>query len=271
MEKFSVLMSIYKSEKPEYLRKALDSVLHQTLMPSEIVMVKDGPLTTELESVLEEYARKYGIFKFVPLATNHGLGLALRAGVPECSYEYIARMDTDDISLPERFERQMKYLHEHPDISLLGTWCTEFSTDENHPDTVTKLPQTNEAILAFSKRRNPLRHVTVMFKKTAVLNSGNYRHFLWFEDYDLFVRMLHHGCKAANLPEALVSVRADQNMFARRGGLRYLLQDFRFQKFLLEDGDIGYGGFLFNLSVRAGVRIMPNFMRIWFYQYILRK
>lgn len=270
MEKFSVLMSIYKNEKPAYLRKALDSILHQTLMPSEIVMVKDGPLTPALEEVLQEYAKKYDLFKFIPLTTNHGLGLALRAGVPECAYEYIARMDTDDISLPDRFEKQVKYLEDHPDISLLGTWCTEFSQDEDHPDTVTKLPQTNEEIIKYSKKRNPFRHMTVIFRKSAVLDSGNYRHFLWFEDYDLFVRMLYHGYKAANLPEILVHVRADRNMFARRGGITYLLQDFRFQKFLLKIGYIGHGAFLFNLCVRASVRLMPNQLRAYFYQKFLR-
>lgn len=192
LEKFSVLMSIYKNEKPEYLKKALDSILNQTLLPDEILIVKDGLLTPKLDKTLDEYAAKNKIIRFLEFEKNRGLGLALREGVLACKNEIIARMDTDDIAKPDRFEKQIQYLKDNPQIALLGSWVTEFSDNENVPDTVTELPCSYEEIKKFAKKRNPFRHMTVLFKKTAVINSGNYRDFLWFEDYDLWVRMLQN-------------------------------------------------------------------------------
>ena len=187
---FSVLISVYKKEKAEYLKQALQSVINQTLKPTEIVIVKDGPLTKELDDCIEDFQKQNSkLFKILSFKENRGLGLALRDGVKVCKYEYIARMDSDDISKPDRFEKQFNYLQKHPEIALLGTWITEFNKYENKPDTVTKLPCTHQEIIKFAKRRNSFRHVTVVFKKTAVIQSGNYRDFLWFEDYDLFVRI----------------------------------------------------------------------------------
>lgn len=270
-EKFSVLMSLYKNEKPAYLAQALDSVINQTVKPSEIVMVKDGLLTEELDRTLEEYCAKYpGLFKIVPFEKNRGLGLALRDGVLQCSYELIARMDTDDICKPERFARQVEYIERHPEIALLGTWIKEFSIDFAHPDSVTKLPCEHEAIVAYAKKRNPFRHMTVMFKKSAVLDSGNYMDFLWFEDYDLWVRMLQKGYTAANLPEFLVAVRAGEDMFARRGGWRYMQQDLRFQKWLYDSGFIDHLQYYKNVVIRSCVRILPNSLRVFLYSKLLR-
>lgn len=269
-KKFSVLMSLYKNEKPEYLREALDSVLNQTLLPDEIVIVEDGPLTEELNAVLKEYKEKNSSIRLIPFAKNRGLGLALRDGIVECKNEWIARMDTDDICNPERFEKQLAYLENHKDIVLLGTCIKEFSTWPENPDSVTALPCNHIEILKFAKKRNPFRHMTIFFKKSAVLDSGNYRDFLWFEDYDLWVRMLQKGYKAANLPEYLVNVRADSDMFARRGGWKYLKQDLSFQKFLHSTGYISWTNYIYNCLVRMVVRLMPNKMRTLFYKLALR-
>lgn len=271
MPKFSVLMSVYKNEKPEYLIKAIDSVLEQTLLPNEILIVKDGLLTDELEKVLDEYKQKSTLFRYLEFKENRGLGLALRDGVLACNYGLIARMDTDDICKPERFEKQIKYLKEHPDVALLGTFIEEFSQDENKPDTITKLPCEHEEIKTFAKKRNPFRHMTIMFNKAAVLDSGNYRNFLWFEDYDLWVRMIGRGFKTANISEILVSVRADKDMFARRGGRKYLKQEIEFQRFLLSNKFIGMLDFVKNIVVRSIVRMMPNELRILIYRKMLRR
>ena len=150
-KKFSVLMSLYKNEKPEYLREALDSVLNQTLLPDEIVIVEDGPLTEELNAVLKEYKEKNSSIRLIPFAKNRGLGLALRDGIVECKNEWIARMDTDDICKPERFEKQLAYLENHKDIVLLGTAIEEFSIDKNRPDSKLFLPKENAEILHFPK------------------------------------------------------------------------------------------------------------------------
>lgn len=269
---FSVLMSVYKNEKPEYLEQALESVVTQTLMPDEIVIVKDGLLTEELNVVINNYSQKYPtLFKIVAFEINRGLGLALKDGVLACSYEYIARMDSDDICKLNRFEKQMNYLEENTHIALLGTWIKEFSDDKNNPDTITKLPCEHQEIVKFAKSRNPFRHMTVFFKKQAVLDSGNYRDFLWFEDYDLWVRVIQNGHKVANLPEFLVDVRADNDMFARRGGWKYLTQDVKFQKFLLESKVISTFQFVKNVFIRSIVRLIPNGLRILVYKSLLRK
>lgn len=271
LEKFSVLMSIYKNEKPEYLKKALDSILNQTLLPDEILIVKDGLLTPKLDKTLDEYAAKNKIIRFLEFEKNRGLGLALREGVLACKNEIIARMDTDDIAKPDRFEKQIQYLKDNPQIALLGSWVTEFSDNENAPDTVTELPCSYEEIKKFAKKRNPFRHMTVLFKKTAVINSGNYRDFLWFEDYDLWVRMLQKGYQVANIPEILVNVRADKDMFARRGGIKYIKQEIEFEKFLLKSSFINMCQFIRNLFIRIIVRLMPNSLRNIFYNIFLRK
>lgn len=271
MEKFSVLMSIYKNEKSEYLKQALDSILNQTLLPDEILIVKDGLLTLELDKILDEYAAKNKTIKFLEFEKNRGLGLALRDGVVACKNEIIARMDTDDIAKPDRFEKQIQYLKDNPQIALLGSWVTEFSDNENKPDTVTELPCNYDDIKKFAKKRNPFRHMTVLFKKSAVINSGNYRDFLWFEDYDLWVRMLQKGFMADNIPEYLVNVRADKEMFARRGGRQYLKQDIKFQRFLLKIGYINFLEFVINIVIRGSVRLLPNNFRKFIYSNILRK
>ena len=269
---FSVLLSVYKKEKPEYLKQAIDSILAQTLLPNEIVCVEDGELTQELDAILEDYVSRFpNLFRLVKFSQNRGLGLALRDGVLECKYDYIARMDTDDIARPERFAKQFAFLKEHPEISLLGTWIKEFSMDVNKPDSETRLPCGSENIIKFSKKRNPIRHVSVVFKKTAVIDSGNYRDFLLFEDYDLFVRMLAKGYKADNLPEFLMDVRAGEDMFARRGGFDYIKWEIEFQNFLLDIKWISFAEYSFNVIVRTVVRMLPVSFRKKFYKLFLRK
>lgn len=270
--KFSVLLSVYKKENPEYLQQALESIENQTLHPDEIVIVKDGVLTKKLDACIETFKQSsQSDVKIIAFTENRGLGLALRDGVLACKYEYIARMDTDDIAVNTRFEKQIKYLDQNPDIALLGSWVKEFSKNVDHPDTLTQLPCNDAEIRKFAKKRNPFRHMTVVFKKSAVIDSGNYRDFLWFEDYDLWVRMLQKGYKAANLAEYLVNVRADDEMFARRGGWKYLKQDIRFQAELYKSGFVNAGRLITNILIRSVMRLVPNWVRVLLYKNILRK
>lgn len=271
MNNFSVLMSIYKNEKPDCLKECIDSILDNTIKPEEIVMVKDGPLPSCLEDVLEEYQRKTNLFTFVIHKENQGLGISLRDGLAKCKNEIVARMDTDDICHPQRFEKQLLFLKEHPEIAMVGSNVEEFSLSFHYPDQLVIYPSGNKKTVEFAKKRNPLRHPTIMFRKSAVLASGNYRHFLWFEDYDLFVRMLLKNFKIDNLQEVLVYCRADKELFKRRGGLRYLKQDLLFQKFMLESKFINIREFLFNCTIRTVVRIMPNQARLFIYKIFLRE
>lgn len=272
MLKFSVLISVYKNEKPEYLKLALDSMKSQTLQPNEYVIVKDGLLTEALDVCIDNFANQITVpVKILAFEQNCGLGLALRDGVLACSNEYIARMDTDDIAKPERFAKQIAYLEVHPEIALLGSRIAEFSTNVEHPDTFTQLPLINADIRQYAKSRNPFRHMTIVYKKSAVLNAGNYNDFLWFEDYSLWVRLMQKGYKMANLPEYLVNVRADDAMFARRGGWKYLKQDIKFQKWLYKNRFIGLIILYKNIFLRTLIRIIPCYMRKHIYLIFLRK
>lgn len=270
MEPFSVLMSIYKNENPKFLRESLDSILNNTAYPDEIVMVKDGPLTPELETVLQKYQERTGLFHFVIHQKNQGLGLALRDGLVECKNELVARMDTDDICCTKRFEKQIEFFEKHPMVSVVGSYVDEFLKDPRYPYSKAIFPTDDEAIRKFAKRRNPLKHPTVMFRKSAVIKSGNYRHFLWFEDYDLCIRMLLSGFRMANIPEILLHYRADSNLYTRRGGLSYLKQDLNFQKFMLNRGFINRREYIMNCIGRSFVRLMPNKLRTFVYCTFLR-
>lgn len=270
--KFSVLLSVYKKEKPEFLQVALQSIVNQTLMPDEILIVKDGLLTDELDYVINMFQCRYpNLIHVLVFKKNRGLGLALRDGVLACKYNLIARMDTDDISHPNRFEKQIDYLNNNPDIAMVGSWITEFSSNPDKPDTITKLPYVYKDVVKYAKYRNPFRHMTLIYKKDAIIDSGNYQDFLGFEDYDLWIRMIQKGYIVVNIPEVLVNVRADDDMFARRGGWQYLKNELCFQKHLLTTEFINYFQFLGNIFIRFTIRLIPNKLRLLVYRKFLRE
>ena len=206
---FSVLMSIYKKEEPKYFNRAMQSIWdEQTVKPDEIVLVQDGPLTDGLHKAIDEWKAKIGeVFKTVPLEKNVGLGDALNAGIKHCSYELIARMDTDDISIPNRFEKQLKAF-ENNYIDICSSWVSEFDSDENEIISYRKLPEKHNEIIVYSKMRSPINHPAVMYKKSIVEKAGGYKHMLWMEDYYLWARMLLSGAKFYNIQEPLVNMRA---------------------------------------------------------------
>jgi glycosyltransferase involved in cell wall biosynthesis len=217
MEKYSVLMSLYRKEDPAYLREALGSMLSQTAPPDEIVLVEDGPLTEELYAVVSAYSDKApGLFTIIVNEENIGLGASLNRGLSACRNELIARMDTDDISKPSRCEKQLRRFEEEPDLDILGTWVEEFEKDPADVISVRAVPETHEEIYEFSKRRSPFNHPTVMYRKSSVLNCGVYSQLRRNQDVELFGRMLHMGCRAANIPEARLSFRCGGDLEKRR-------------------------------------------------------
>ena len=260
---FSVLLSVYRKEQPAYLQQSLNSIFAQTLMPDEVVLVKDGPLTAELEQVIEVFCQKYSILKIVPLAQNQGLGKALNEGLKHCSYNLVARMDTDDIAKSDRFEKQVKVFEVHPEFDVVGAWIDEFEGDIKNVTSVRKLPSDHCAIV--------VNHPVVMFRKNAVQAAGGYLHFPLFEDYYLWIRMLLNGSYFYNIPESLLYFRMSPDMFKRRGGWKYAKDEIRFQRKLLELGFIGHVRFVENVCVRFVVRVLPNNSRGFFYTKILRK
>ena len=270
MEKFSVLMSVYAREQSAYLKEALRSVFEQTVPPSEVVLVKDGPLTTELEAVIASFAGRYKSLKIVALTQNMGLGNALNVGLSACTYRLVARMDSDDLSLPGRFEAQLRVFDEYPDVSVVGGWISEFDKDPKDIISYRKLPQTDRELKLICQLKNPLNHMTVMFSKKDVLNAGGYQHFYLFEDYWLWVRMIKNGVKLYNVQEVLVNVRGGTAMAARRGGWIYAKSEIRFQWKILQMGLISLHIFLRNVCVRFSIRMIPNGLRCLVYEKVLR-
>lgn len=267
---FSVLLSLYKKECPSQLRQSLNSLFSQTLPPNEIILVKDGPLTAELDTVVSDYVARYSILKIVPLPQNQGLGKALNEGLKHCSYDLVARMDTDDIAKPDRFEKQMKVFEEHPELDLVGAWIDEFEGTPQHILSVRRVPETSEEIREYCKKRCPVNHPVVMFRKSAVLAAGGYQHFPLFEDYYLWVRMLKNGARFYNIQESLLYFRASPDMFKRRGGWKYAVNELSFQRMIWKMGLIGWGRFLKNVAVRFPARIIPNSLRGFLYKKLMR-
>lgn len=270
MQQFSVLMSVYSREHADFLRLALDSVFNQTVVPTEVVLVEDGPLTAELDSVIDEYNTRYAQLKTVKLPVNGGLGRALRAGLRHCSYGLVARMDTDDICRPNRFERQLEQFEKQPELSVCGGWICEFSDDPKKPHSYRKLPEYSSEIKIFGQKRNPVNHMTVMFKKVDVEVCGGYQDYPLFEDYYLWARMLVQGCKFYTIQDVLVDVRADLRMIARRGGLRYARTEVRLQFLFYGLRYIGFSVMLQNIVIRFITRMMPRSVRSWLYKKKLR-
>lgn len=262
-ENYSVLMSVYYKENPNFLRQAIDSMMSQTICTNDFVLVCDGPLTEELDCVVEEFQKKYpDIVQILRLEKNMGLGCALNAGLTQCRNELVARMDSDDISLPERCEKQLEVFKKEPSLSIMSGTVLEF---KESPRTVTGkriLPELHNEICRFSHKRNPFNHPAVMFKKNAVIEAGGYREkYHLFEDYDLWVRMLQSKCRGYNLSSPLLYMRTSSDMYLRRGGKTYARDLLQFHRWLEESGWITKRDFIVGALPHAFVCILPNQIR----------
>jgi glycosyltransferase involved in cell wall biosynthesis len=271
MMDFSVLLSVYDKENPNYLRQSLDSVFSQTVRAAQVVLVEDGPLTPELDSLLEEYKRKYPELELVPLSENKGLGPALAEGMLHCRYELVARMDTDDIARQDRFEKQLEAFKENPALDVCGSHILEFEDEVDHIVTQRKVPLTDAEIKEYQKKRDGLNHVTVMFKKAAVLKAGNYPSCPSMEDSLLWVNMFKNGATAMNIDDYLVYVRIGKEMFDRRGGWAYYKKYKQARKRVYDTGYISWWDYEYTLLVQLAVALMPNKLRGFVFKRLLHR
>ena len=268
---YSVLLSVYKSEKPEWLSIALDSMFAQTIKPSEVLLVEDGPLTDDLYATINGYKEKYPtIFKTLPLLKNVGLGLALRQGVEACGNEYIARMDTDDYSVPTRIEEEFNTMFEK-NVDMVGSVIDEFIESPDNVVSHRMLPETSEQIYRFAKKRTPIAHPAVIFKKSQAIECGNYGNFPFAQDYVFFVNLLRFGAKGYNIQKPLVYMRVSKDFYKRRGGLKYLKSVLSINKELVHIGWFSYIDFLIRSTMNCTVCLMPNVIRNFVYKKLLRK
>ena len=262
--KFSVLMSIYHREQPEFLRQCLQSLCAQTLAADEVVLVYDGPLTPQLEAVANGFQAALPL-KIVRLAENVGLGRALNEGLAHCSHDWVFRMDGDDICLPERFAFQAAYLQTHLDTDIVGTQIAEFDAAPAAPHAARRVPCDNDAIRRFARRR-----MTVAYRKQAVLDAGGYRHHLYMEDYNLWLRMLAAGARAANLPETLLLARTGAAMLRRRRGRAYVASEWRLYRLKRSLRIQPALPALYYFSVRALSRLLPSSLLSYLYSLTRR-
>lgn len=274
MQKFSVITSVYKNDKPEYVRVALDSMLvNQCVKPDEIVLVQDGPVSEELLILLREYEDRYSqVFNIIRLEKNGGLGNALKLGVEQAKHDLCARMDSDDICLPDRFAKQLAYLEAHPECDIVGGQMTEFIGEPDNIVGRREIPLNNDEIYQYMKSRCALNHVTVMFRKEVVLKAGNYQDWFWNEDYYLWVRMMMNHCVFANISDLVVNVRSGADQYARRGGKKYFDSEIGIKKLMLEKGMITRKEYIINYIERFVIQLMlPSSVRGWVFRTFARK
>jgi len=266
-------MSVYRNDKPEFVCRAIRSVTKdQTLQPSEVILMVDGPVSDGLRNAITAEATENNIIKPIWNKENQGLGKVLQEGLLLCSNELVARMDADDIALPDRFEKQVVFMTERSDIAVIGGQISEFIDSPENIVAYRNVPLSPAKCRRYFRDRDPLNHMTVMFRKSAVLDAGNYLPWHLDEDTYLWGRLLEKGYHIANLPDVLVNVRVGKEMYARRGGWRYFKSDTRILKWKLQHGLTDYPRFLYNYAVRFIIQVlMPNKVRAWVFQKMLRK
>jgi len=270
MINFSVLLPLYYKESPEYLHQCLQSLSVQTLPATEIIIVKDGMLTNELEEILSFWKEKLPT-KIVGYEENKGIIYALNYGLQCCSNELVARMDSDDICLPERFEKQIDYFEKNNDVVLLSGFISEFNKEPCDILSIRKVPDGTNNIIKFMKKRNAFNHMAVMFKKTAIINVGNYTGVNGFEDYDLWIRLIQGGYFVDNLQEILVYVRIGNNMIGRRIGLDYIRREIEFLYIQKKRKFISNVEFILLLLLKIPLRLIPSNLNSFIYFNFLRK
>lgn len=270
---FSVLMSVYYKEKPNYFDLALHSILvDQTVLPNELVLICDGPLTSELDAVIEKYCVLFPtIIKLFRLEENGGLGRALNFGLTKCCYPIVARADSDDICVSTRFEIQTEYMKLHPDVSVISSYIDEFNEDWTRPFSEKRLPLDHESLIKRAKRRNPFNHMAVMFRRDDIIEAGSYQHVPYAEDYDLWVRTAALGKKFGNVDRVLVHARVGNGMIGRRSNKAQIASWKIINNHLLEGHMINrFERFCNGIVIRVFV-YMPKWAKKMAYEKVLRK
>lgn len=269
---FSILMSLYNKENSKFLDECFISIWNnQTLKPTEIVLVKDGVLTSELEKIISTWQEKLGsVLKIVVLEQNVGLGKALNAGLAQCRHDWVLRMDTDDICTPDRFQKQIDFIKNHPDIVLFGGQILEFNQDIADANVLKSVPIDYQEIKKFAQKRSPFNHMTVAYKRDIILNLGGYQHHLFMEDYNLWLRVIGSGYKVANLPDIILYGRVGNGMHSRRRGWQYIQSEQQLLKLKLNLKMQPIIPAISLFLVRSCFRLLPGSLLSFIYNNFLR-
>jgi glycosyltransferase involved in cell wall biosynthesis len=267
-ESFSLLVSVYDGDHPDYLRRALRSAVDdQTVRPDQVVIVRDGPVRDELAECLDDFSKRSPVpVTFVPIERNGGLGPALDRGLAASWYDVIARMDADDVAMPHRFEVQLPLIEA---ADIVGSGLLEFVADTDDVVGQRVPPVGADEIARFARVHDPFNHPTVVYRRSAVFSAGGYGDLPLMEDYALFARMLQSGARAVNVAEPLVFYRVGATAFKRRGGLALLRSEVRLQREFLRTGFTSPAEFARNVLVRGGYRLIPWWLRRAVYRPML--
>lgn len=269
---YSVLMSVYHKERPEFLRQAMESIAKQTVPTNDFVLVCDGPLNEQLDEVIAQMQDVFGqLLHVVRLEKNMGLGNALNIGIQHCKNDLVARMDSDDISRPDRCERQLRIFSERLELDICSGTVEEFSAQPQNVENRRIVPQTHEEILKFAKKRNPFNHPCVMYRKSAVLAAGSYQDFYLLEDYYLWIRMLLNGSLGYNIQEPLLWMRAGSDMYKRRSGWKYAKSQYKLFCFMETENFISTVSCICSCVSRMLAALLPNLIRKNMYAVALRR
>ena len=268
---FSVCMSVYRNDKPEDFITAVRSIYYQTIRPAEIILVVDGPVPVTIDTAITELQEEIPVMKVVRLTNNCGHAVARQTGLDAATNNLCAVMDSDDIAVPERFEKQLLAFEKYPEVSVIGGIIKEFIGRLDNVVGTRCVPEFDDGIRAFMKSRCPMNMVTVMMKKTDVMKAGGYQSWYCEEDYYLWVRLALSGYKFYNIQENLVNVRVGKEMYQRRGGLKYFISEARLQAYMLKNGIISFPRYTVNVLLRLVLQVlMPNKVRGWLFQKFAR-
>ena len=272
MRPFTVCMSVYKNDRTDDFIKAFNSICNQTVPPSEIVLVEDGPVSDDLEKNIVKLEQTIPHLKVVRLKKNIGHAGARQTALKAATNELIAIMDSDDISIPNRFEQQLKAFDEHPNVSVIGGLIKEFVETPENVVGERLVPENDAEIKSYLKSRCPMNLVTVMYKKNDILSVGGFIDWYCEEDYYLWIRLAQDNFKFYNIQNNLVNVRVGKEMYSRRGGLKYFKSEARLQWYMFKHGIIGLLRCAFNIVGRFVVQVaMPNKTRGFVFQKLFRK
>lgn len=270
---FSVLLSLYHKENPLALEQCFQSMwIDQTIQPNEIILVLDGPIGEELGECVTKWQKIIGkSLKVIPLKQNVGLGKALNKGLEHCSNEWVFRMDTDDICVEKRFEYQLQFIKNNPNVVLFGGQILEFDKNVNDANKLKPVPQEYSDILSFSKKRNPFNHMTVAYKKSIILSLHGYQHHLFMEDYNLWLRVMSKGYEVANLSQILVYARVGNGMHARRRGSEYIKSEKQLLNLKMALKTQSLISAYITFILRSLFRFLPSNLLGFVYNNLLRK
>ena len=270
--KFSVCLSVYRNDKSQDFLTAVRSIYNQTMPPSEIILVVDGPIPDTVENAIATLQDEILVMKVIRLEKNCGHAIARQTGLDAAANNLCAVMDSDDISVPNRFEKQLKAFDKHPEVTVVGGIINEFIGSPENVVGTRIVPEKDADIKDYLKSRCPMNLVTVMLKKDDVMKVGGYLDWYCEEDYYLWIRLTMAGYKFYNIQEKLVNVRVGEEMYQRRGGVKYFKSEAKLQKYMWKNGIISFPKYCYNVFLRLILQVlMPNSIRGWAFKTFARK